>query len=525
MAARLHAASVPLLLSLWLIVAQTTDAQPQLDVGECLSRLSTNEAEFGRCREQPCFIFISEPPYVRLDKSMVNASQSELFPCGEPRSRYRYLRGSAFDVMQRTDVGNRSLCVWGGPNCQFNQLVDFVDVAATKYPGYQFGVTGLLLENSQRLRANITQSISLLQEELAFFGPARGIRDPFPFYQLVRPFRVQAWLLWIGACATVCLSFWVTACVFGPAPMTPCALFTFLMDSKAGVAAGVGNIGNPEARERLIAESLSRFHVARLMLRISVSAMCVIFLLFYEIAVVNFLFIENNKAFVRNIRGLSLKSLRQFSVEENAATEDVWNAATHTPEKYDFADPASFPWKRCKNLTQCFDWAIDPENPVKFVVGFESGGLFQVLRRQKCEELTKYGTQARLYSFGAGWLYGRHIPMEFRRRVDQQLADLHEGEELPEIIEDDAGIVDSSSCIAQISDIDVGVIGASVVTLVVPFLVLMIIMVVFYWFCVRPDVKEQSSADYISRRKTSSRAPTTIDLPPYIRRPGRIWNV
>lgn len=498
------------------------------DAGECLARFKTNPEEFSDCTKKPCFLFLSQPPYVRLDSRMQSHEQSLLFPCGEPRRHFKFLRGSAFEVMQRTKMGNTSLCVWGGPRCQFNQMVNFIDVQASVNSSYRFGATGLLLENSKRVRQNIIPSVSLLKEQLAFFGPVRGDRDPFPFDQLVRPFEANAWLLWVAACALVSASFWLTACVFGRAPMTPCALIYFLMDTRAGVRASTiwPAATPPEERtaefEKRVVQRFAQFKMARMFLRIAVSAMCVIFLLFYEIAVVNFLFIENAKLLKRDVRELSERDLREFSVEEGAATEDVWNRTVYKRGKYDASSSLGFPWKRCKTLTQCFDWATDEENDVKFVVGFQSGGMYQVLRRQKCDEMTRYGTERELYSFGAGWLYGISIPESYRREVDKQLADMHEGEELPQIIEKDAGILESTKCSPSITDIDVGVVGASVATLVAPFLLMMLLIMSFFCCQIKSVVKEERTERSMSRKRTTQAA-TTVDVSVVPKR--RTWHV
>lgn len=496
----------------------------------CLKQFKEQPQVFERCKHQNCFIFLSEPPYIMLDKRMKYHEDSTLFPCSRPRdSTFEHLHGSAFEIMAASYKAVDALCVWGGPDCQFNEMVEFIDEQARESPSYKFGATGLLKENKRRLTENVIQSTSLMREELAIFGKHQKNRKPFPVTVLVRPFRRTTWLAFVLFIAAVGVSAVFTARVFGPRAFTVSDFvqytFHFFMDPQLAVTTAQPHLSLQDSADktpsecdneerRRTSERFLTYKAARHLMRVALSAMIVIFLLFYEVAVVNFLFIEQSAPKVRSVKDLTEEDLMQYSVEKKAATEVVWHRTVFKPGKY---NPKKPPWKRCKDLNQCFDWALDPEDPVKFVVGFKSAGVYQVTSRHVCQHLTNYETQGegKLYSFGAGWLYNSHMEKSFTRALDKEILDMHEMGMLPRIIEASAGLPDAEECRSKIADIDVGVIGASVVLLVVPPLLLIFAIVVLYivkirWFTA--EAARQRERQEQRRQQQMRRLKRMIDL-------------
>lgn len=76
------------------------------------------------------------------------------------------LGGTAFEVIKLT-AANSSSCVWGGPTCLFNDMVDVIDEKAQNEQTavYRFGGTGLLTENAERTRPHVFPSKSLFTED------------------------------------------------------------------------------------------------------------------------------------------------------------------------------------------------------------------------------------------------------------------------------------------------------------------------------------------------------------------------
>lgn len=499
----------------------------------------TNPEEFEACITKPCFIFLSEPPYVLLDRRMETPADSRLFPCGRPKKLFKRLAGSAFEVMAQSDVviDQDAQCVWGGPTCQFNEMVNIIDFHAKHNPDHRFGATGLLLENKGRLRVNVSQSVSLMQEELTIFGEPSDKREMLPVARLLLPFHYMTWFSF--AIFSLLLGFFgvITARVFGPrAPKYSQILqntFHFYMDPREAVAVSAPHLGLVDSADltqsecdqvefERISDRFLSYKVVRLLMRIAVSAMIVIFLLFYEVAVVNYLFIEQSKPKLRDVQQLSKEDLKMYAVEKLAATEQVWHQTTYQVGKYK-NNTANYPWKRCKDLKECFDWALDEKNPVKFVVGFKSAGMYQVRNRHACREMTIYETQKKMYSFGAGWLYGNAISSNFTNSLNKDILNMHEDDRLPGIIEAGAG---TQRCQATIYDIDVGVVGASIMLLVLPNLALILAMISCFFISVRKfgvadGILRQRSARL--RRRKARRADVAIELEGFddVTRPAR----
>lgn len=457
--------------------------------GNCLKRLKDFPIEFEECKRINCFMFLNEPPYITLDKRMKNHNDSKLFPCTRPlMSGFSQLQGNAFDVMSSSYEFTNALCVWGGPDCQFNDMVNYIDQASSDY---KLGATGLLLENKQRLRENVKPSISLLSEVMVIFGEQQESRMGFPVYKLLHPFRRDTWLAFTSFLTAFVMLSMLAARVLGPRSNTVsdviqntfqfyvCPTFTSVTIESSPIIAD----GASMMRRQRLGERLATCRAVRHLMRVSLSVTFVIFLMFYEVAVVNFLFIQQSAPRLKNVKDLTKEELAQFCVERDAATEDVWNKTVFSPGKYNIDER---PWKRCKDDTECFSWALNDKNPVKYVVGFKSSGVYQITSRNACEKMAIYEIEDEgkiLYSFGAGWLYGSLMKTNFTQALDRDILKMHETDRLPRIIEDNAGIPNFSECRSKITDIDVGVIGASVVLLVVPPFLL--ISALLFWYSVK----------------------------------------
>lgn len=486
----------------------------------CLRRFSPDNKDFDTCRERPCFIFLREEPYIRIDPRMQRDDQTVVFNCSNPTAVFKGLGGTAFEVIRRT-AANQSACVWGGPECLFGQMVNFID-ETRKNPqtrDYQFAATGLLLENADRVREHIIPTISLIKEELVIFGVDRSgpTRPRFPLAQIVHPFKYSTWGAFAGFFWAIVFTAIAAFFAFGSRPVSLRAVAAFYVHGYSDSAVACTTRppeskalleSSPEEVEREYAQRvvkrLATYKVAKRLIRIAISSMIVIFLLFYELAVAQFLFVEQKKPNLKDVRTLTRENLMEYSVEKDAATENTWHRTVFAPGKYK-DDPESFPWKRCSTNSECFDWALDPSNPVRYVVGFKSAGTYQVLHRSACNVMTVYGTENELYKFGAGWLYGGAVPPSFRRAVDRDIASVSLGDELHAIADRDAGTLDTTDCKTIFHDIDVGIIGALVIVLSVPTLVLLFLVMLYY--CVRRiPVSRDGSEMFMERTRPRARS-------------------
>lgn len=79
----------------------------------------------------------------------------------------------------------------------------------------------------------------------------------------------------------------------------------------------------------MINKSLSfsaKYGLSMTLFRLSLLAFVAVFALFYEVAVVNFLFQQQKLELSKSVKSLSNSELSQYSVLKNSALENVWNA-------------------------------------------------------------------------------------------------------------------------------------------------------------------------------------------------------
>ncbi len=468
----------------------------------CLRRFASHENEYRACLTKPCFIFLQEEPFINLDPSMTADIHTQVFPCHSPRSKFKLLSGIAFDVMDKT-AARDAMCVWGGPDCLFNNAVNFISEQAHRRPLYKFAFTGLLLELSERRRDTILQSISIVQEDIAIFGPRVRTGNPFPLWRLVRPFEQSAWGLWIALIVAFSAFFWITVKIFSPRPLNFRTLLDFITDDHSAAPKPSSSPSlpyhsidtmpdDPEPQTNLtLMDRALTYKVARRLLKTAIGAASLVFIGFYDIAVVNFLFIQMSAPVVKDLSRLTEEELRYFSVEKNAATEDVFIRKVYGDKR-----PLKLPWKRCDSENLCFDWALDKSNETKYVVTFRSTGTYNLLKREACDNMTLYGTKKHVYSFGAGWVFGSTINKSFISRVNRGLLDMLQTGELTDIIENDVGTLNTPKCSPMIKSIDERIMGISVLILVAPFLCLILVLVFIYGYKVHSSVL----SDYHSRR-------------------------
>lgn len=478
--------------------------------------LSTNP-EFDTCKNRTCFIFLREEPYIILNESELkkqSSNRSFVFNCNDS-GQIRGLGGTAFEVIRRTAARN-SACVWGGPDCSFNNMVDFIDKTAKKKETrpYRFAGTGLLTENADRTRPHVIPSKSLFTEELVIYGvdERRETRRAFPFQSIWQPFHAFTWLSLVTFIVAVIFAAILTARAFGPCPFSCRSFATYVVHgySDYSVAAWTpppktrdSSCLTPEEREReyaqRITDRLATYKLARTLIRYARHVILIVFLLFYEMAVAKFLFVEQRRPLIKDI--LKVKSqdgLKHYCVEKNAATEDTWyRTVVGSGHKND----SLIRWHRGQNNRECFDWVLDEKNigwntskgkeRPRFVVGFKSAGTYQVLRLDSCKRMKIFRTVPALYQFGAGWIFGSTVPEEERLAVDRDFGNVKLSKELNSIAKEDIGTLDSANCKTIFRDIDIQVLGIVVLIISAPFFLLLILVLVFYYlrsFPVADDV-------------------------------------
>ncbi|KAI0561096.1 hypothetical protein FGB62_93g036 [Gracilaria domingensis] len=350
------------------------------DRGNCLSALfdSRYRQKFDKCKENVCFLFINEPPFVMYEKKYFyiekNLKQMQLpFLCKNRKQKHRSLGGIAFNILKETSAGDE-FCAWAGPveSCTWNAIVDFVAVMGNK-EGYQFAVLGPMLETPQRKCSHFASS-SWWDGRMVVMGrnAQKNRASVHPLWQLINPFQKETWIVvgsMVALFAIICLMIVYRFHLFwGKSLTTAVTAYFVIMGERAEALAAerIENIsdggegfsgrfskaeqeGSREVSLRGTFSSadsslrrddndsridagndterafLTKSSLAISLFRISLIAFVALFSLFYEVAVVNFIFQQQNLQITKDIEHLTLMDLGRYAVVRDTAVEAVWN--------------------------------------------------------------------------------------------------------------------------------------------------------------------------------------------------------
>lgn len=232
------------------------------------------------------------------------------------------IEGIAFELHANTSSAN-DLCMWGGASeyCSFNQLVDYTDIMARC--GYRFAITGLLLEMPQR-QCRHEPSAAIVDNSVVIIGQVKedGISQN-PFVHLSRPLSWAAWIVVgfiIFVLLAVCLSIAVRLHYY-PRRSLVTAFFIFTGQNDLALQYEM-QTGNYDARATLLA---MKYSISMTLFRYAVIGFCAIFMMFYQAAIVNFLFFQDQQEWhMRRLTSLTRDELRKYSVLNDSALEQVW---------------------------------------------------------------------------------------------------------------------------------------------------------------------------------------------------------
>lgn len=315
------------------------DARQSQDNGRgCLHRLKTDPDDYEQCRDSSnttCYIFLQEPPFITLNRQELwNATDDALplqrpFPCGDYASVFKEvggIGGIAMGLHEKTSSKD-DLCMWGGnsADCKFNQLVDYTEVMAEQ--DYRFAVTGLLLELPQR-QCSHEASAPFVDNSMIIIGlkTTDSSASQGALSQLTRPFHWGAWAIFGGVVLifmVVCFAIAVRFHVFrGRSLIT--AFFIFAGERDQALAHEASLSGDMDASHAV--SFATKYGLAMTLYRIALLSFVGIFVLFYEVAVVNFLFQQQSLSLARSVTTLTEAELTTYAVLKNSALENVWNA-------------------------------------------------------------------------------------------------------------------------------------------------------------------------------------------------------
>eukprot|EP00177_Eucheuma_denticulatum_P000477 GFKZ01000839.1.p1 GENE.GFKZ01000839.1~~GFKZ01000839.1.p1 ORF type:complete len:565 (+),score=72.70 GFKZ01000839.1:73-1767(+) len=408
----------------------------------CLPALSRNASLLTPCLTRQCYLFLPEPPFIILPPTLTPPSNP--FPCSNPPQTFP-LSGLAPSLHTHTS-SNSAWCLYAGPpsSCSFNQLVDFI--SAPQMAAFRLAITGLVLETPQR-QCHHVPSASILDNSMILLGRLDAVSAvetaAAVFSQLTQPFRPTAWAVLAAIIALFVIVCFAIAChlhgAVRPAMLTAFMVFVGARDEAMAAAAyrananadadanasGSGSGGRKGGRGMAVMwRAQSRYVFALSMHRIAVLALAAVFLLFYEVAVVNFLFSQQTSTVKVAVTKLTREDLAHYAVLRGSALESLWNATVDQEAGANDGTDATIPWQRCNVTPDCIDWAANPDHPVRFVVTFDVAGRYLLATRSSCGEMMIFETKETLFNFNAGWLYNEGSDKEFRMKVDRELVGL-----------------------------------------------------------------------------------------------------
>lgn len=305
-----------------------------VDAGGCLRSLRENPALYEKCKSNLCFLFLKEEPYNILpaDFSGNPEKYQKPFLCRNVSEEHPRISGISFQILEK--LSSDAWCVFAGDasDCPFNALVDFVDLQADK--GYQFGVSGLLLEMPRR-RCRHHISAPIFDDRVAIVGRiemsrfATSARSSLA--RLVKPFHWATWAFF--ACELLVLfliASLIARCVVAPRSLSWYDTVSIMLGHNIDISRGIRHA--PNERQVL---SIVRVAMITLLVNASLIALVAIFVLFYEIGVVNSLFQTQELKIGKQVSSLSCEELRKYAVLKNSALENVWESHGELASSYE----------------------------------------------------------------------------------------------------------------------------------------------------------------------------------------------
>lgn len=306
----------------------------ETDMSGCLTRLQRQPSEYEVCRDDSdttCFIFLKEPPFVSISVEPKDLNETEKdklmtpFRCKDHASQTPTITGIAMELHDLT-VSSDDYCMWGGllEKCSFNQLVDFIEVMAGESYRYRFAVTGLLLETPQR-KCRHDASTPIVDNSMIIIGKqSHGKLPKSAWKQLIEPFDWSSWsvfgffaLLFIMFSLAIGVRFHVFR---GRSLVT--AIFFFAGERHQRVDHETDLYGENAVKGSTFT---AKYGLVMTLIRYAFIAFVGIFVIFYEVSVVNFLFMQEELSLPTPISKLDApQKLTDFAVLRDSALEDVW---------------------------------------------------------------------------------------------------------------------------------------------------------------------------------------------------------
>ncbi len=319
-----------------------------LNAVNTVTRFRTDPVHFEPCKTNVCFLFIAEAPvrvqtslartfsaakavqltrhfvcpqFVLLDPNMVLRYNQTLFRCKDRRFHFPDLKGIIFNVKDAVVPFHNARCIYGGNQCTFDGMVDFISQHSTPESKYRFGVTGIMFIMPHRISRSSKPTVPIMDGKMVIVGP-RSMQSSRTdsFKSFILPFELSAWLSILGV-VIFFVVLWVLAA----------RAFTGQVNLRSFVQLFVGDYNPdmpspPDQPEVKASHENSRLlkTLAISILRSSFKVFLTASLIFYELLIAYHIFDQRTQIVTVNVQGLSIPELRKYIVVGGSAQEFVF---------------------------------------------------------------------------------------------------------------------------------------------------------------------------------------------------------
>lgn len=352
---------------------------------KCVSLFFQNNTRFKACETKKCFLFRYEKPFVFLDEKMKLEEHQAPFKCRDRKKVWPNLKGAFFDIMDNIPEVEDALCVWAGSkdSCVFDDMVRFLEKTSIEGK-HKFVVGGLMFLLGYRVSRYTIPSVPMLENQLNILGPSgdsAGFKESFRIVS--RPFTTEAWIFIISIMGAFLLvrivialnfmhrldrySFWSN--LFGEYDTVAARrrIYNHLYCESCSAGNSSFDLRCDRCRERRETEDerIENLRALNTNWYRATHLSVIIIVLFYEIAVVNFVFAR--KSFMNDFEP-SKFVLRRDTTQEYAFLHMLRRKGLHQDEE-------KVTWNRKKDLDEVFQTMMNSKPP-KFSLSYEVSLFF-----------------------------------------------------------------------------------------------------------------------------------------------------
>lgn len=332
--------------------------------------------------------------------------------------------GAIFEIF--TKLPSDYMCIWGGPreDCTFNHLVNFLYHYKETH---QFAFANFLVDLPiRRCMHNI--GVPLLDDRIVIIGRVMDNKGNTyspsrMFTNLLKPFHSETWIVFSALFLTIFTLAALVVRFLGPKKeLSLSRTLLFLM--------GNHEVAQDPHHHRYTISIISLF------LNSSIVALSAIMVLFYEIAVVNFLFRQSSIPSLIDVGSIPHEDLMQYCVNKNSAVDIVWRSSLKNGTAESLAN--GLPFAPNSSSSDCIDQIRKGfrDGRGRFAVVLESSGGYLLSKKGLCgaaeRDLVIYKTDV-LYNFNGGFLYNTNVSEVVRGDVGNLITQLKMQGELQKI--------------------------------------------------------------------------------------------